>query len=128
MVQKWGKFEVMARGVMARIGVEKEKIMWAAKRRLAVFGFGAIVSLGVMMPAVQWVGGEFYKSGFYQFSVLVFSDTAVAMIYWKELSLSMAEALPIMEITILLSVVFVFLWVVKLTSENANKLLTMNFQ
>ena len=119
---------MMARGVMARIGAERERIIRTARRQLAVFGFGAIVSLGVMIPVFQWLGGEFYKSGFYQFSSLIFSDTAVAITYWKELSLSLVESLPLMEMTVLLSVVFVFLWAIKLTSENASKLLTTNFQ
>lgn len=101
--------------ILARIGSEKRRL---ALIRLAFFGVVAVASLVVVIPSFQYVAREFAQSGFYEYLFLIFSDSGVVLASWKEFALSLAESLPITEITIFLVTVFVFLVSAKLTIKN----------
>lgn len=102
-------------GILARIGREKRRLTLI---RLAFFGVVAVASLVAVIPSFQYVAREFAQSGFYEYLFLVFSDSGVVLASWREFALSLAESLPITEITIFLVTIFVFLVSAKLAIKN----------
>lgn len=102
-------------GILARIEREKRRI---ARIRLAFFGIVAGASLASIIPSFQYVMREFAQSGFYEYLSLLFSDSGAVLASWREFALSLAESLPITEITIFLVMVFVFLVSAKLAIKN----------
>ena len=102
-------------GILARIESEKRRI---ARIRLAFFGVVAAASLAAIIPSFQYAAREFAQSGFYEYLFLLFSDSGAVLASWREFALSLAESLPITEITIFLIMVFVFLVSAKLAIKN----------
>jgi len=92
--------------ILAAIEIKKRR---AARLRLALFGSFALASLTALIPAVQYFIAEISQSGFYQYFSLLFSDWNLVITYWNDFVLSLAEALPVLAITSVLSAVFVFL-------------------
>lgn len=92
-----------------------QAILWQIemeRRRIARFrfvGMGAVAGLSAlaMVPTAQYTMAEFYQSGFYQYSSLLFSDGGSALSYWKELTLILAESAPLLGITLSLALIFV---------------------
>ena len=102
-------------GILARIESEKRRI---ARILLAFFGVVAAASLAAIIPSFQYAAREFAQSGFYEYLFLLFSDSGAVLASWREFALSLAESLPITEITIFLVMVFVFLVSAKLAIKN----------
>jgi hypothetical protein len=74
--------------------------MWS----LASVLFASLIGL---VPAFQILLSGLAHSGFYEYFSLIFSDGGSMITYWKELSLSLAESLPVMSIVFALSLFFV---------------------
>ncbi len=49
-------------------------------------------------------------TGFDQYLSLAFSDSSVLITYWKELSLSLVESLPLMAVMLVLGALGLFIW------------------
>lgn len=92
--------------ILAQIEFRKRK---AARLRLALFGSFVLASLIALFPAIQYFIAEISQSGFYQYLSLLFSDWNLAIAYWNDLLMSLAEALPVLAIASVLSAIFVFL-------------------
>lgn len=107
--------EKLRDGILTRIDFEKRR---SAMIRLAFLGTLATASFTAMILFFQDLMREFYQYGFYQYFSLIFSDGSVVMSYWKELTLSLAESAPLIEITILLAMILVFLVSLKLAIKN----------
>src|SRR3989344_3162636 len=110
--------EWLYKNILARIGREKVR---AARIRLAGLAGLAIISASALIPAYQYAAEEFYQSGFSQYLSVAFSDSSVALIYWKEFALTLAESAPVLGAIILLSVIFTLLGSVTLTIKNARR-------
>lgn len=83
------------------------------KRRLIRIKLWAFSSLGLvsfvgLIPAWKSLLSNMAQSGFYEYLSLAFMSGGSIFSYWKEFALSIAESLPIMSITISLSLIFVF--------------------
>ena len=102
------------------IRIEREKIR-AARIRFAVLGTTALASTLALIPAYQYAASEFTQSGFLQYLSVVFSDSSIAAVYWKEFALTLAESAPVLGATILLSVIFALLGSFALTIKNARR-------
>jgi hypothetical protein len=92
--------------IIAAIAAKKRQ---AARLRLAIFGVFTLVSLVAMVPAIQYFIAEFSRSGFYNYLSLLFSDWNLALTYWNDFILSLAEALPVLALAAILGAVFGFL-------------------
>lgn len=101
--------------IMARIKKEERVLLI---KKVALFSAAALGSLFALIPAFQYALQEFHQSGFYQYLSLLFSDSGVVLVYWKEFAMSLAESLPVLGILVFLSAVFVFLGSVKLAINN----------
>ncbi len=100
--------------------IEREKIR-AARIRFALLGTTALASVIALIPAYQYAASEFAQSGFSQYLSIVFSDSGVALVYWKEFMLALAESAPVFGATILLSVIFTLLGSITLTVKDARR-------
>jgi hypothetical protein len=78
-----------------------------AQNKFWIFAFMGFSSTIGLIPVVKILLTDLSQSGFYEYSSLLFSDSAIIVSYWKELILILAESLPIMSIILTLSLVFV---------------------
>jgi len=65
------------------------------------------VSAVGLIPAFEMLLNNLAQSGFSEYFSLIFSDGGSMLTYWKELSFSLAESLPVMSIILTLSTLFV---------------------
>ena len=102
--------------VISRIKIEQRLL--AIKRRLALFSVVLIGSLMAFIPSLQMARASFIESGFLNFAWLMFSDLKIVAVYWQEFVLSLAEALPALNLAILFAVIFTFLISLKYLTKN----------
>ncbi|MFA6524580.1 MAG: hypothetical protein WC264_03425 [Candidatus Paceibacterota bacterium] len=84
--------------------------------KLSIFSIIGISSLAGMIPAFNMLLKDFSQSGFYEYVSLLFNGNALST-YWKELTLSLAESLPTINIILSLSLVFVFFLSVRFVAK-----------
>lgn len=101
--------------ILAKIEREKKRI---ARVKLAIFGMTALVFISTLIPVYKYTAQEFYSSGFFEYLSILFSDGSIAIIYWRETLLSLAESLPLISLTMMLSVVFVIMGSIKLALKH----------
>ena len=104
--------------ILARI--EREKIR-AARIRFALLGTTALASVVALIPAYQYAASEFSQSGFSQYLSIVFSDSGIAVVYWKEFALTLAESAPVFGAAVLLSAILALFGSAALTIKNARR-------
>ena len=93
-----------------------EQVVWSTivareKRvtqfKLWAYGFVGLVSFAGLIPAFKILFTDLAHSGFYEYFSLIFSDTGSIFSYWKELTLSITESLPVFSIIFTLSLLFI---------------------
>ena len=65
--------------------------------------------LGIVLSARYMLEG-FYQSGFYDYLSLLFLGDSAVYTYWKELSFSLIDSMPIIGIIAFLTVMGVLIW------------------
>jgi hypothetical protein len=75
--------------------------------KLWSFGLLGFISLAGLIPAFKMLLTDMAHSGFYEYFSLIFSDTGSIFSYWKELTLSITESLPVVSIIFTLSLLFI---------------------
>jgi len=93
--------------VMARISGEEKRL---ARIKIWAFGGSSIASFGLLLWAVIYLVKSVRESGFWQYFSLVFSENGAIFAYWRELSLSLAESLPIASFIIFFAAIGFFVW------------------
>ena len=107
--------EKLRANILARIDFEKRR---SFRIRLAVLGTVAAASFGAVIPSFQYAWRAFFQSGFYEYLSLLFSDSGAVLASWKTFILSLAETIPLAEMTIFLIAVFVFLFSARLAIKS----------
>jgi hypothetical protein len=102
--------------ILLRVEEEKRRL---ARLRVAFFGFGAVASSLVLVPVLQYAGEGIARSGTAEYFSLFFSDSGMALLYWKEFLLSLVESLPIFMFALLCAVLLVFIWSLERVAVNA---------
>lgn len=77
---------------------------------------GAFSFVG-LFPAFKLLLSDFTQSGFYQYLSLAFSDS-YAISYWKEITLSITESIPITSLILSLVLVFIFILSLRFIARN----------
>jgi hypothetical protein len=80
-----------------------------------VTGFSCIA----LIPASNYVLNALDQSGFYEYSSLLFSDSALLFTYWKEFAFTIAESLPLGAITLVLGTALIFIASARMAAKNA---------
>ncbi|MFA6274000.1 MAG: hypothetical protein WC662_02460 [Candidatus Paceibacterota bacterium] len=87
--------------------VKREKRI--IKLKLFIFSFTGICSLVSVALVIKTLVANFAQSGFYEYLSIAFSSGSNLFSYWKELIYSLAESLPILNIILSFSVIFIFI-------------------
>jgi hypothetical protein len=96
--------------VMRRIQSTKLR---RAKMRIFCFGITSILASIGSIPVIVWLITAAKNSGFYEYASLLISDSAVVFANWKLFISSMAESMPIFEMTLTLGIIFVFVYALR---------------
>ena len=97
---------------------KKERQLYQLK--LATFSVIGISSLATLVPIIKILINDFTNSGLYEYSSLIFSNTESMFTLGKEYLLIIAESMPILSITLTLSVLFIFILSIKKIVEQIN--------
>ena len=108
--------EELFKAVLSRIALARRR---AARLRLAALGSGLLISGTLVVSSIGYAINEFYASGFYEYLSLFFSDRSIVFAHWKEISLSLAEALPSIAILMCMAFSVVFIWSLRHAVRNA---------
>ena len=100
--------------ILTQIAIKEKHAMLV---RLCFAVAASAVSFVAMIPAFMYMFAEFYQSNFYTYVLLLFSDGSTTLLYWKEFVLSLAESLPLVGITLVLTTIFVFLGSLRLMAR-----------
>jgi len=82
-----------------------------------IYSSTGVVSFVGLFFSIKLLIADFIQSGFYEYLSLVFSDSK-ALSYWKEITLSITESLPMTNLIISLSLVFIFLLSLRFMARN----------
>jgi len=86
-------------------------------------GFVSMLSLIASIPIIYQVIASFTQSGIYNYLSLIFSDSDVIIVYWKEILVTLAESVPTISIISLLAILAVFAWSTLKAMNEAKKIL-----
>ena len=100
------------------IRIREEAKLMSARRKITWLSCLSIVSIIALAIVSNSVYQGFSNSGFFTFFSLIFSDTQIILASWKSFVLALLEALPILNLTILLGVFAVFLSSLKYLAKN----------
>lgn len=113
--------------IMRRINEEEKQI---SRVRAWAFGGSSLASFGLSLWAIIYLVKSASESGFWQYLSLAFSDGTV-LAYWKEISLSLAESLPITSLIMALATTGFFIWsftkTFKIAPININRLFNASY-
>ena len=104
--------------ILARIDNGKRQ---AARLRVLLLSVSSLVSVFALITALIYLTGDFNQSGFNQYFSLLFTDSGAAITYWREISMSLLESLPIMSTAAVFATIFVLLISLKLLAQNAKE-------
>ena len=97
--------------------IYKEQRFLIFKQRLILISLSLISFLIVFIPTFQIMQRGFFESGFTNFFLLIFSDFGSALTNWKNFTFVLLESFPVMNITIFLVAIFIFLASLRLLSK-----------
>src|SRR3989344_5547861 len=109
--------EELLKAVLSRIALARPRR--APPPGGAPLGSGLLISGTLVVSSIGYAVDEFYASGFYEYLSLFFSDRSIVFAHWKEISLSLAEALPSIAILMCMAFSVVFLWSLRHAVRNA---------
>lgn len=91
--------------VWSVIIAKKTKILRIKSYLYMTIGVFSLISL---IPITKELINQFTQSGFYEYLSLAFISGGSILLYWKELSLSLVESIPFMNLTFSLLLLFIF--------------------
>ena len=96
--------------LMSVIQNEGQKVRQRSFWTRVVVSVGSLVS--IVLVSISLVKNVL-ASGFYDYASIMFLDFGSATMYMKDISLSLVESLPILTLSLFLSLVVVFVWSVR---------------
>ncbi len=106
--------------------IKKEEV-YRAKMYFSISAVVAVASIFGLFFSVKYMIQEFYQSSFHSYLSLIFSDPNIVISYWKELSISLVETLPMLGITISLITAYTLLVSVRTLVKNIRGGLILSF-
>lgn len=110
--------------IVLRIDAEEKRI---SNLKTWVFGSSTLASFGLSLWAVVYLVKSANQSGFGQYFSLIFSENGSVFAYWRELSLALAESLPITSLIMFLTAIGFFIWSTSKVIGSNTKIFNMNF-
>jgi flagellar biogenesis protein FliO len=96
--------------LMSIIQNEGQKVRQRSFWTRVVVSVGSLVS--IVLVSISLVKNVL-ASGFYDYASIMFLDFGSATMYMKDISLSLVESLPLLTLSLFLSLVVVFVWSVR---------------
>ncbi len=95
-------------GLIAKIqnAIQKEAQLRSLRRRAVAFATSFVVLAGFMVAYWNMFLGEMSNSAFMAYLKVILSDYDVALVYWKEMALSLLESLPVVNLIAVSLLVF----------------------
>jgi len=95
-------------GLSAKIqsAIQKEVQLRSLRRRAVAFGTGFVTLASFMVVYWNMFLGEISGSSFMAYLKVILSDYDVALVYWKEMALSLLESLPVVNLIALSLLIF----------------------
>jgi hypothetical protein len=93
----------------------------AKKKAVFAFVFGGLTSLTSVLAMIYsfvLVVKDYYVSGLSEYISLVFSDSSIILSLWKEFIFSVVDSLPFLTITLILVLLWIFIWSIKYMFSN----------
>ncbi len=97
----------LRRSILARVNQYQRT---RAFRLMLCYYAATVASIVAIIPATQSLIQSLDQSGLYRFVSLLFTDTDILARQWQSFSLSIIEAIPIIELSVALSLVLFFSW------------------
>jgi len=97
----------LANQIVFRIREEEKRL---ARIKALAFGGSGIVSSGLSLWAAIYFINSIKETGFGKYFSLIFSENGAILSYWRELSLSLIETLPVIGLMALLGAIAFFVW------------------
>ncbi|MFA6050040.1 MAG: hypothetical protein WC761_02480 [Candidatus Paceibacterota bacterium] len=94
----------------------------ALRIRLFLLSTVSILSLTGVIASFFSLGRAIARSGFSEYMYLVLSDYTILTTYWKEISLSLLETLPVLSLASALVVIGIFIWSSTKTASNVRSI------
>lgn len=95
----------LAQDIWLKIASHNKRII---RLKLYTFSLLSLVSLIGFFPVFKILLSDFAKSGFYEYLSIAFSSNSTFISYWKELSYSLAESLPVTSMIFSFTLIFIF--------------------
>lgn len=108
----------LKRGIL--LGIAKEELR-RAKIYLIVTATTLPASLVAVFLSGRYLINSFYESGFYSYFSLLFSGDSTVLAYWKELSYSLIETMPVVGTIVFLIAVSFLVWSATNTFTNLRR-------
>jgi len=102
-------------GVLLRIRRYEQRV---ARIKFVLLSASSFISGIALVPVVSYAVSGFASSGFYEYLSLLYSDGIAVLPYWEEFALTLAEAVPVFEISLVLAVMYALLESIKLAIKN----------
>jgi hypothetical protein len=75
--------------------------------KLWTFAFVILSSFALLIPTFKILGSDLAQSGFFEYFSLIFQGNGLLLSYWKELSFSILESLPVVSVIFTFSLIFI---------------------
>jgi len=110
--------------ILMRIGREERR-----RARVFLLVFATVVPFSILgiVFSTQYMLQGFYQSSFYSYFSLLLSDPDIVLAYWKDFSLSIAESVPFMGITLSLITIVALLISIRIIANNLRNGVSRSF-
>lgn len=117
-------YDSLSRSIYTAIRERQRRV---ARARLFVYSFISLLSVGALVPAGRALVQDFSQSGLYQYLSLLFSGDSMVGSYWKEFLFTLADALPVMSIMLVLALLLILAFsVYNVRGRNQTRLFVIN--
>lgn len=110
--------EDLAKKIWLKIVSRNRKIIYI---KITSFSLLGLFSLAGIVPAIVHLAEDFSNSGFYEYLSVAFSSNGNLASYWKELSFSLVESLPMLGVINVLLLVFILFISIKFVAKQIIK-------
>ena len=107
--------DVLKKNILDKIEREETK---KAMYKIVFSSLLSLLSVSTLVIFVTSIIKDTYQSGLYDYLLLMISDGSSLLSYWQAYSMSIIESLPILQITVALGSVSIFMWSVNMMLTN----------
>ena len=107
--------ENLRNSIINKIKIEETKNV---AYRIAFSFAVSLTSISIGVISIINIIKDAYQSGLSEYLSLLFSDSALIVSYWQTYSMSVVESLPIIQISIVVASVGLFIWSVNTVLTN----------